>query len=104
MTKLKTLAPRLTCVSQVVVAFAPKTADPFYWSLEWKALRSQCLARDGHTCTMPGCGRMAKVADHIVSRRDGGADTLENLRSLCREHDNRFKEGPTGVRRGMPDR
>jgi 5-methylcytosine-specific restriction endonuclease McrA len=40
------------------------------------------------------------VADHIIRRRDGGADALGNLRSLCRAHDNSVKEAADGRRRG----
>ena len=47
---------------------------------------------------MPGCGLAAVVADHIVSRKAGGADALHNTRSLCRLHDNRFREDPNGQR------
>jgi len=78
----------------------PKEADPFYLSPEWKALRMACLTRDRFRCTAPGCDRPAIVADHIVSRKAGGRDELGNLRSLCRTHDNRWREGPDGVRRG----
>ncbi len=77
----------------------PKTADPFYATPEWRALRHACLTRDGFRCTAAGCDRPAIVADHIVSRRDGGRDELANLRSLCRLHDNRAKELPGGDRR-----
>ncbi len=37
---------------------------------------------------MPGCVRPAARVDHIVARKDGGADSLDNLRSLCAAHDN----------------
>jgi 5-methylcytosine-specific restriction endonuclease McrA len=57
------------------------------------------LQRDGFRCTVPGCGQRASVVDHIVSRRTAGADTLANLRSLCREHDNQVKERERGARR-----
>jgi 5-methylcytosine-specific restriction endonuclease McrA len=78
----------------------PKVADAYYSTAEWKALRHACLKRDGFRCVAEGCGRPAIVADHIVSRRDGGADRLDNLRSLCRLHDNRWKEDAGGARRG----
>jgi 5-methylcytosine-specific restriction endonuclease McrA len=79
----------------------PKQADPYYFTPEWKALRQACLKRDGYACVM--CGEPAIVADHIISRKAGGTDALSNLRSLCREHDNRFKERPGGWRRGAPE-
>jgi 5-methylcytosine-specific restriction enzyme A len=60
----------------------------YYRSREWKALRERALARDRHRCIVPGCGRRAVRVDHIVARKDGGADTLANLRSLFADHDN----------------
>ncbi|MFC0411072.1 HNH endonuclease [Roseomonas elaeocarpi] len=77
-----------------------KLRDPFYVSPEWLALRKQALQRDRNTCVVPGCGQRAVVVDHIVSRRRGGADSLTNLRSLCRTHDNQVKEQPGGTRKG----
>jgi len=82
-----------------IVRLPPKEADPYYLTPEWRELRRQTLERDGGVCIVPGCGRAAVVADHIVSRKEGGADALRNTRSLCRLHDNRFREGPTGRRR-----
>ena len=60
-------------------------------------MRRQTLERDGGVCTVPGCGRAAVVADHIVSRKAGGADALQNTRSLCRLHDNRFRKADRGA-------
>src|SRR5437764_15161038 len=60
----------------------------YYHSRHWKELRARALARDGYRCVVPGCDRAADRVDHIVARKDGGADALSNLRSLCAEHDN----------------
>ena len=76
-----------------------KRVDPYYLSPEWKALRRATLERDGSRCV--ACGDPASIADHIIRRRDGGADTLSNLRSLCRICDNRVKEGRAGKRGRM---
>jgi 5-methylcytosine-specific restriction endonuclease McrA len=81
-----------------IAAFAPKQADPFYLSKEWKALRLAVLRRDGFACVF--CGARASIADHIVSRRAGGEDAMRNLRSLCPSCDNKRKERPDGSRRG----
>lgn len=59
----------------------------FYKTPFWKRLRAACLKRD-RTCTTPGCNQRAVVADHIIPRSKGGADTLENLRGLCIRHHN----------------
>jgi 5-methylcytosine-specific restriction endonuclease McrA len=100
MGRLKTAPPRLAFAKQASIAMPAKVADPYYSSAEWKALRLACLKRDRFKCTVEGCGERACIADHIVSRRNGGADTLGNLRSLCRGHDNRVKEDHLGRRRG----
>ena len=95
---VRMLAPRLPLARTAIVRLPPKETDPYYLTTEWRELRRQTLERDGGVCTVPGCGRAAVVADHIVSRKAGGADALHNTRSLCRLHDNRFREGPTGRR------
>jgi 5-methylcytosine-specific restriction endonuclease McrA len=65
-----------------------KRADPYYLTRDWRGLREQALRRDGSRCVVPGCNRRAVRVDHVVARKDGGVDTLDNLRSLCAEHDN----------------
>ena len=97
---IRLLAPRLRNVDLTIAKIPEKRADPFYLSAEWKALRLACLRRDRFRCTIQGCGQPACVADHIVSRKAGGADELANLRSLCRLHDNRFRERPSDSSRG----
>jgi 5-methylcytosine-specific restriction endonuclease McrA len=72
--------------------------DPFYLTKTWRGLRAARLQMDGHTCVVPGCGQRATVVDHVRGRKDGGADILSNLRSLCREHDQMVKERPGGKR------
>ena len=52
--------------------------------LSWPALRRKVLDRDSGRCQL--CGALATHVDHITPRADGGADTLENLRSLCAYH------------------
>ena len=95
---VRMLAPRVRAADLAIVRLPPKEPDCYYLTPEWRDLRRQTLERDGGVCTVPGCGRPAVVADHIVTRKVGGADALHNLRSLCRLHDNRFREGPTGRR------
>jgi hypothetical protein len=68
----------------------------YYDSPHWKSLRLLCLARDGHRCTVAGCGRRGQVADHIKTRPDvpnpTDLDVLDNLRTLCLSHDAQVKE------------
>jgi 5-methylcytosine-specific restriction enzyme A len=73
--------------------------DPFYKSRKWRALCAAVCRRSRCRCEVPGCTAPAKVVDHIVSRRRGGTDTLDNLRHLCRAHDNAVKEMANGERR-----
>ncbi|WP_374656443.1 HNH endonuclease [Dongia sp.] len=73
--------------------------DPFYSSATWKRLRLAALKRDGGKCIVKGCGARATHVDHIVSRRNGGADALPNLRSLCASHDAQIKERSDGTRK-----
>jgi HNH endonuclease len=78
---------------------AAKVADPYYASTPWRELRAKRLAMDNHTCVVEGYGQRAIVADHIVSRSAGGADSITNLRSLCRLHDNQARERSDGTRK-----
>ncbi len=73
--------------------------DSFYSTRKWLDLREAALTRDQHTCVVGGCHHRAFIVDHIKARRNGGADALYNLRSLCRLHDNQTKEDATGTRR-----
>jgi hypothetical protein len=51
------------------------------------ALRRQVLRRDGGRCQVPGC-RHATFVDvhHLRPRSEGGANTIENLVTLCGAH------------------
>ena len=92
---VRMLAPRVRLARTAIVRPPEKRADPYYLTPEWRELRRRTLERDGGVCTVSGCGRPAVVADHIATRKAGGADALHNLRSLCRLHDNRLRERPT---------
>lgn len=96
---LKALGPMVAPIDLSVAKLPPKTVDPFYRSKQWRDAKARVLKRDHYHCTAPGCARRAVVVDHIVSRRSGGSDDDSNLRSLCRLHDNRIKEGASGERR-----
>lgn len=100
MTRLRTLGPTVKPTSTAIAKVPPKVKDSYYYTDEWKTLRILCLRRDKFTCQAPGCGNRATVADHIVSRKAGGADVLSNLRALCRSCDARFREDHMGKRRG----
>ena len=57
----------------------------FYQTPTWKRLARTCKDRDHLTCT--DCGVVADLpylrAHHMVARNNGGADTLDNLRTVC---------------------
>ena len=50
-------------------------------SSHWKRQRKRVLERDSYTCTY--CGDVANTVDHVVSRRAGGDDSMENLVAAC---------------------
>lgn len=75
-----------------------KKPDPYYKTKAWQLLRKAALRRDLYTCVVLGCGQPAYAVDHIKARRAGGADHLDNLRSLCKAHDHAVKETKTGER------
>ena len=67
-----------------------KKADPYYLSGEWEVLRLQALRLAGWRCADCGvgvrgvkAGQSRPIVDHVVNRKQGGADTLDNLRVLC---------------------
>src|ERR1019366_3007082 len=96
--------PRLGDTKPVAAIRPGNHVDPFYLSDVWRALRGATLRRDGFLCVIMGCSHHAKVADHRVPRRHGGADTLSNLRSLCSHHDAVLKEAPDGSRASMTEK
>ena len=54
----------------------------------WQRLRMMVLRRDP-ICTVPGCLQSSTDADHIVPKRDGGTDSMDNLQGLCKRHHSR---------------
>ena len=60
----------------------------------WRRLRRWVLAA-GPLCVV--CGRLATDVDHIVPRRLGGTDSLDNLQPLCHECHSRKTAGSDGA-------
>lgn len=77
----------------------PMPSDAYYKTPEWHRLRTAALMRDHYRCCVRGCFTVATHVDHVLSRRDGGPDRLDNLRCFCAVHDNQVKEDATGKRR-----
>lgn len=76
-TRLKAMPSRLSRLPSRVAA-APKVAEGFYVSAEWKAYRQRHKAwtaerQGGVWCCKCGATRRL-ILDHAVERRDGGAD------------------------------
>ena len=64
--------------------------DPYYHSMEWRNLKRKVLKVQNWTCQ--DCGVMCRgkrlnestpIVDHITPRKDGGSNSLDNLRILC---------------------
>ena len=49
----------------------------------WRRIRTRVLTRDQHTCQR--CGLEATHVDHIIPRRLGGDDSMDNLQALCKQ-------------------
>jgi 5-methylcytosine-specific restriction endonuclease McrA len=78
---------------------AHKVADPFYLSAFWRELRKRALERDRYRCTVSGCPSTHRLTvDHIIGRKDGGADDITNLRTLCASHASSIRESSTRTR------
>lgn len=86
--RLKTIGPRVATLDTRRVKPAPKQVDDFYSSAAWKQLREAVKAERGHRCQRADhtcSGRL--MVDHVIERRDGGADfDRRNLVVLCEHH------------------
>lgn len=90
--KLFHIPPRIGRASPIISA-APKATDNFYRSPEWRALATKAKREARYRCAECGkdCSANPRelIADHIVERRDGGADLdPSNVQCLCAEHHN----------------
>jgi len=82
--RLGTLPPRLGILDTRRVKPAPKRADPFYLSPEWRTLMARLMAKRGRRCE--ACGRVncRIFGDHIIELNDGGAPLdPSNVKLLC---------------------
>lgn len=91
--RLTTLRPRVQMATPRIVARPPKF-DDYYSSAEHRAWRRAVCQRAGWQCEAIENGRRCDksaangdrmFADHVVERRDGGADLGEG-RCLCGSH------------------
>lgn len=89
MSRLKA-APPLIGVMPRRVAPPVKLADPFYESKAWRQFASLIKRQRGYVCEGKGCGKDCSAypftlkADHVIERKDGGADFDPlNVQLLC---------------------
>lgn len=92
MARIRAHAPRVAARDSRTVQPAPKRADAFYASPEWRALIKRLIAERGRRCQSPSCRRTHDDAgnpvrifgDHINELRDGGAPLdADNVSLLC---------------------
>ena len=79
------LRPLLALVARVAPRAlpAPKLADGFYRSPEWRGLAAAVKRERGARCQRCGSGHRV-IADHVIELRDGGAPldaTIERAKS-----------------------
>ena len=106
---MKTIAPRLPSAGPRLCV-AEKIVDPFYRSSAWAGLVRTIKAQRGYRCEAEGCGRdcsrtpRALIGDHIVERKDGGADFDPlNVQLLCIGCHNRKTARERARRAGRAD-
>jgi hypothetical protein len=88
MGRLTAMPARLGAMPAKIRA-APKVAEGFYQSAEWRALVRRIKATRGAWCERCGSGHRV-IADHVVERKDGGAELDEaNIELLCAACHNR---------------
>lgn len=84
MGRLTMLKPRLRAMDQATAKIPPKVAEPFYKSRAWKGLAADVMADEGKRCRSCGQKRGRMIVDHIVERRDGGAELdRANCQVIC---------------------
>jgi len=100
MGKLTALPSRLGS-PMVKLAAAPKAVEPFYQSPEWRGLVARLKSERGNWCNR--CGARGRIiGDHIVERKDGGAELDEtNVELLCQRCHNRKTAAARGARAGI---
>jgi len=95
MAKLRTLGPLVRALDTRTAKLPPRQRDPFYETPEFRAWRTQVVARadgqceamvNGHRCTNASPDHRM-YADHVIEIRDGGARLdLTNGQCLCHTH------------------
>jgi 5-methylcytosine-specific restriction enzyme A len=101
--KLGNIGPTVRSMDMRTARPAPKTAETFYVSKAWRDLVAALIARCGRRCQ--ACGKTREddsspvrvIGDHIVERKDGGADLDErNIELLCARSGGNGRPRPDG--------
>lgn len=99
MPKLRQLQPRLGVLDTRRVKPAPKRADPFYLSPEWRALMRHLIAMRGRRCEQCGASGCRIYGDHIHELSDDGAMLdAANVQLLCHGCHSRKTAAARGAR------
>jgi 5-methylcytosine-specific restriction enzyme A len=84
MAKLTMLGSRVATLDTSIATPPPKMGEAFYSSPAWVALRDRVRREERGHCRTPGCAKPGVWVDHIVERKDGGAEfDRSNLQLLC---------------------
>lgn len=82
MGRLTALAPRIGALPPKLKA-APKLAESFYTSPQWRRVVGEIKRARGGCCERCGSRRRV-IGDHKIERKDGGADfDPSNIELLC---------------------
>ena len=82
MGRLTNIKP-MVALAAPLVRMMPKQAESFYTSGPWRGLIASIKAERGNWCQRCGGGGRI-IGDHIVERKDGGADLdRSNVELLC---------------------
>lgn len=109
--KLRMLQPSIRTLDTRTVKVAPKKADDFYLSPEWRKLMAEIIAERGRRCEDPHCdgkthhAGMRVFGDHIVELRDGGPPLdKRNILLRCGASHTRKTIAARAARLGAPSR
>jgi 5-methylcytosine-specific restriction protein A len=87
--RLKALPSRAASLAARVTR-PEKVVDPFYESAEWRQFIRAVKEQRGYRCEVVECGKDCRdnprglIGDHIIERKDGGADfDLRNIMLMC---------------------
>lgn len=99
--RLKNFGPRVKPIDTRRIKPPEKVVESFYSTSQWKETAAAVRKRDGYKCVRCGEAQGRLYVDHIVERKDGGADYDHgNLETLCASHHTQ-KTHAEAVKRGQ---